>query len=336
MPEPVAEAIPPTGAASTTPVVTGVPAASTEVEVASSRRLGFLGWFSIVWLVAIGGSALLAPLLPLKDPNQPFQEIVRRGPVPRTNPDDGLFTRGWDIVSEWFQSGHKLGGDGNGYDMLSRVVYGARWSLYVSVGAVLLGLVVGGLLGLIAGYFRGWIDQVLTTLFNVLLSIPALVLALALVAVLASSDEGATSGERARVLVLALGIVSVPILARITRASALSWSEREFVKAAEVAGAGHMRIMVREVLPNVLPAMMSITLLGIAVAIVAEGGLALLGVGIQDDPTWGNIIAIGRTDLARAPHIVGVPSVAIFLTVLSLNQLGDIIRARFDVREAVL
>jgi peptide/nickel transport system permease protein len=335
MPEPVAEALPSTEAVPAEVAVAQV-AATGDIEVASTRKLGFLGWFSIVWLTLIGGAALLAPWLPLKDPEQSFLEIVRRGPVPHTDPDDGLLTRGWDIVREWFQSGHKLGGDGNGYDMLSRVIYGARWSLFVSVGAVLLGLIVGGVLGLVAGYFRGWVDSVLTTIFNVLLSIPALVLALALVAVLASSDEGSTDWERARVLVLALGIVSVPILGRITRASTLSWSEREFVKAAEVAGAKPGRIIVREVLPNVVPAMMSITLLGIAVAIVAEGGLALLGVGIQNEPTWGNMIAVGRTDLARAPHIVGVPSLAIFLTVLSLNQLGDVIRARFDVREAAI
>jgi peptide/nickel transport system permease protein len=335
MPEPVAEAVPPAEAVPDA-VAVEVPEDRRGVEVAASRKLGFLGWFSIVWLTLIGLAALLAPWLPIKDPDQSFVEIVRRGPVPRTSADDSIFQRGWDIVSEWFQSGHKLGGDGNGRDVLARVIWGGRWSLLVAVGAVLLGLVVGGVLGLLAGYFRGWVDTVLTTLFNVLLSIPALVLALSLVAVMASSDEGSTSGERARVLILALGIVSVPILGRITRASTLSWSERDFVKAAEVAGAGHLRIMVREVLPNVLPAMMSITLLGIAVAIVAEGGLALLGVGIQDDPTWGRMIAEGRTDLARAPHIVGAASVAIFLTVLSLNQLGDIIRARFDVREAAI
>ena len=113
-------------------------------------------------------------------------------------------------------------------------------------------------------------------------------------------------------------------------------SRREFVKAAEVLGAGHVRIMLREVLPNVLPAMVSIALLGIAIAIVAEGSLALLGVGLTEVPTWGNLIAFGRTDLARAPHIVGLSSVAIFLTVLALNYLGDVVRARFDVREGGL
>ena len=216
------------------------------------------------------------------------------------------------------------------------MVFGARASLGISVSAVGLGFVVGGMLGLVAGYFRGAVDGVLTTLFNVLLSIPALVLALSLVAVFASAEQNVSNGRKMAVLIAALAIVTVPLIGRIARASTMAWSEREFVKAAEVLGAGHLRIMLREVLPNVLPAMVSIALLGVAVAIVAEGSLALLGVGVTDVPSWGNMIAFGRADLARAPHIVAVPSVAIFLTVLALNYLGDVIRARFDVKEGGL
>ena len=292
-----------------------------QVEVAATRKLGPIGWLSVAWLLLISLSALLAPILPLDDPDKSFgREIARRGPG---------------------AGGHLLGGDSIGRDMLSRVVYGARTSLLIAVGAVLLGLFVGGLLGLVAGYVRGKLDTTLTTMFNVLLSIPALVLALSLVAVLAPTDtagggDPVSHTRRVMVLILALGIVTVPILGRITRASTLSWSEREFVKASEVSGAKPARIMFREVLPNVFPAMMSITLLGIAVAIVAEGSLALLGVGITEEPTWGNMIETGRDFLRDAPHIVFIPSAAIFLTVMSLNYLGDVIRARFDVREAVL
>lgn len=286
-----------------------------EVEASPGHRLGFLGWFSLVWLGGVALAALAAPWLPLPDPDRSVLEIVRVGPI---------------------QPGHPLGGDGNGRDVLARVVFGARASLGISVSAVGLGFVVGGTLGLAAGYFRGAVDGVLTTLFNVLLSIPALVLALALVAVFASAQQDASNGRKMVVLILALGIVTVPLIGRIARASTMSWSEREFVKAAEVLGAGHLRIMVREVLPNVLPAMVSIALLGVAVAIVAEGSLALLGVGVTEVPSWGNMIASGRSDLARAPHIVAVPSIATFLTVLALNYLGDVVRARFDVREAAL
>ncbi len=285
------------------------------IEESPTRKLGFLGWFSILWLAGITLASLVAPWLPLPDPDRSYLEIVRIGPV---------------------QPGHLLGGDGQGRDMLSRVIWGTRSSLGISVSAVAIGFVVGGLLGLVAGYFRGAVDAVLTTIFNVLLSIPALVLALALVAVFASAGDDAANGRKTTVLIVALAIVTIPLIGRIARASTLAWSEREFVKAAEVLGAGHLRIMVREVLPNVLPAMVSIALLGVAVAIVAEGSLALLGVGLTEVPSWGNLIAFGRTDLARAPHIVAVPSIAIFLTVLALNYLGDVVRARFDVREGGL
>ena len=319
MPEPVAE--PATVAAGPMAGVVGAAAPPTavlapeQVEAAPTRRVGLMGWASITWLVGIVGAAVLAPVLPLSDPDASVLEIVSQGPT---------------------QPGHILGGDANGRDMLARVVIGARTSLLISVSAVLLGLVVGGLLGLVAGYFRGKADAVLSTLFNVLLSIPALVLALSLVAMWANADENASNARRTTVLIIALAIISVPLLARITRASTLSWSEREFVKASTVLGARHGRIMFREVLPNVAPAMMSIALLGIAVAIVFEGSLALLGVGVTDVPSWGNMIALGRPDLARAPHIVAIPSIAVFLTVLSLNYLGDVVRARFDVRESVL
>jgi peptide/nickel transport system permease protein len=303
---------PPTGA----PVADAPVAEPIEqIEASPTRKLGTVGWFSILWLGGITLAAVLAPWLPLPDPDRSHLEIVRIGPV---------------------QPGHLLGGDGNGRDMLARVIFGARASLWISVGAVTIGFVVGGLLGLLAGYFRGRVDAVLSTVFNVLLSVPALVLALSLVAVFASAEQDVSNSRKMGVIIAALAIVTVPLIARIARASTMAWSEREFVKAAEVLGAGHVRIMLREVLPNVLPAMVSIALLGVAVAIVAEGSLALLGVGVADVPTWGNMIAFGRADLARAPHVVAIPSVAIFLTVLALNYLGDVVRARFDVKEGGL
>jgi peptide/nickel transport system permease protein len=139
------------------------------------------------------------------------------------------------------------------------------------------------------------------------------------------------------VLVVALGIVSTPILARITRANTLQWAQREFVLAARAQGATDRRVMIREVLPNVMPAMFSIALLGIAVAMVAEGGLSILGVGVHlPGVSWGSLIAAGRNSLQSQPSLVFEPIVCLFLTVLSLNYLGDVVRARFDVRESVL
>src|SRR5262245_1256924 len=278
-------------------------------------KLGVIGWISLSWLALITALAVLAPILPLADPNEQIAAIARQGPG---------------------TPGHILGGDGLGRDMLSRIIWGGRASLLLGAASVLLGLLVGGLLGLLAGYFRGRADTILTGIFDVLLSFPQLILAVTLVTVFATGDD-ISQTQRMTFLILALGIVSVPVLARIPRANTLAWGQREFVLAARAMGATNRRIMFSEVLPNVLPAMFSIALLGVAVVIVAEGGLSLLGVGVPlPTPSWGNIIAEGRSELRNAPHIVIEPTIVIFLTVFALNYLGDVVRARFDVRESAL
>ncbi len=286
--------------------------------VPKKKGWGIGAWLSVIWLVIIVGSALLAPILPINDP---AEEVAR----PRLAP---------------FQPGGPLlGADANGRDLLARTIYGARTSLLIAVCAIGIGFVIGGFLGLLAGYFRNAAGNALVSLFDILLAIPQLVLALSLVSVLKGSPTD-DSGFRLPVvltLIVALGIVSIPLLARITRANTLAWSQREFVMAARAQGATHWRILFREVLPNVLPAMVSIALLGMAIAIVAEGGLAILGASVEPPTaTWGTMIAIGKNDLAEAPFIVWVPVFAIFMTAVALNYLGDIIRDRFDVRESAL
>jgi peptide/nickel transport system permease protein len=279
------------------------------------REFGFVAKLAVGWLVLIVAAAVLAPVLPLDDPNDTVASIARQGPG---------------------TEGHILGGDGLGRDLFSRLVWGARASLLLSVGAIAIGMLLGGLFGLLAGYYRGRVATVLVGAFDVLLSFPQLILALTVVTVFATG-EGVSSTRRMVVLILALGVVSIPVLGRIARATTLSWSQREFVMAARAMGQRNRSIMVGEVLPNVLPAMFSIALLGVAVVIVAEGGLSVLGVGVKlPTPSWGNIIAEGRGELRDAPHIVLAPTVVIFLTVLALNYLGDLVRARFDVRESAL
>jgi peptide/nickel transport system permease protein len=295
------------------PTALGIPSE----EMPKKKRLGLGAWLSIIWLAVITLSAILAPILPIPDPNEINPDIVRRGPF------DGSF----------------LGGDGNGQDVFARCIWGARTSLIVGIGAILFALVIGGALGLVSGYYRGKTDSFLTASFDILLALPALVLALTLIAVLSpnSLEDPPTSFERLRALILTLGIVSIPVLARITRANTLAWSQREFVMAARAMGAKNRRIIVREVLPNVMPAMFSIALLGVAVVIVAEGGLALLGLSVPPPAvSWGSIIATGQGNLQQTPWVVFVPSVFIFFTVISLNYLGDVVRARFDVRGSVL
>jgi peptide/nickel transport system permease protein len=282
---------------------------------ARQGKLGVVGWLALSWLALVTLVAILAPFLPIDDPNQVTASIARQPP-------------GTD--------GHIFGGDGLGRDLFSRIIWGGRSSLLIGTLAVLLGLVLGGFLGLVAGYFRGRADGALTGGFDVLLSFPQLILALTLVTVFASG-EGVSATRRTVVLILALGVVSIPVLGRITRANTLTWTQREFVLASRALGAKQREIMFREVLPNVLPAMFSIALLGVAVVIVAEGGLSLLGVGTQlPRPSWGNIIAEGRSELRDSPHIVIIPTIIIFLTVFALNYLGDVVRARFDVRESAL
>jgi len=220
------------------------------------------------------------------------------------------------------------------------IIGGVIFAVAIGLGDVLAG-VLGGVLGAALGGFAGWrkgdLDTYLTGIFNVMLSIPAIVLALSLTAFLLGSAEEAAQGgglPPELVLIIAIGVVSIPLVGRIARASALSWAQRDFVLAARAQGAKHARIMVRELLPNVLPAMFSISLLGIAIAIVAEGTLAILGVGVRPPtPSWGNIIALDRGNLFKSPHIVFEASLLIFLTVLALNFLGDVVRSRFDVRE---
>jgi peptide/nickel transport system permease protein len=302
------------------PVVDAPPDTAAAIEKARTKRLGIIGWIAIVWLVIVALMAFVPGLFPVPGVDERFRE---------------------PLISDQFgpQAGHWLGYDSSGYDMTAKVVYGTRASMIVSVGAVLFGLFVGGFLGLVAGYFRGRLDTIITSAFNVMLAIPQLVLALTLATVFATG-QNVTYGRRVVIVTFAIGIVSIPILGRITRANTLTWSEREFVMAAKVLGTKTPRIIWREVLPNVLPAMFSIVLLGIGVAIVVEGGLALLGVGVPpaiDSPSWGNLIATLRSQLFLGkPWGVFAPSLAVFLTVLSLNYLGDVLRARFDVRETQL
>jgi len=283
----------------------------------TKKKLPFGAYLAGAWMLLVLVAVLFSSLLPIPDPNESFAGLKEIGPFQVTD--------------------HVLGGDGNGRDLLARTVYGARISMLIGVSAVMLGLLVGGLLGLLAGYFRGRIGNVLVSLFDILLAIPPLVLALSLVAVLKGDPSKPGGLPTLLILIIALGVVSIPILARITRANTLAWAQRDFVTAARAQGAKDSRIITREILPNVLPSMISISLLGIAVAIIAEGGLAIFGVSVEPPTaTWGTIVATGRISLRQAPFIVFIPCIAIFLTVLALNYLGDVIRDYFDVRESAL
>ena len=275
-------------------------------EGAVRRRLGAGFWLSVVWLVVMAFIALFAPMLPFADPT----EVGYSGP--RESPS----------ADAWF------GTDALGRDVFSRTMHGARISLAVGGFAIVFGMVVGGTLGILAGYFRGRLDQAVGFAFFVLLSFPALVLAILITATL----------ERSLLVVsFTIGILAVAPVGLLARASTLVYAEREFVAAARVLGARNGRIIVRELLPNVVIPMGALTLLGMAVAVVAEGSLAFLGLSVAGDEaiSWGKMIVdgAGLRDLQNATHVAMFPVVVMFVTVLALNFAGDRIRQYFDVKE---
>ena len=302
----------------TTPTMNAVggldPAHAEELPPADEKHgLGLGAWLSIGWLAFITLASTLAPLF-LPDPEAVNPLLSRNGPS----------------GSAW------LGYDATGRDILSRVINGSKWTLLIALGAVLIGVVVGGFLGLVSGYFRGGFDAVLSPSFNIMLAFPQLVLALLLVSVFANGADDSVA-KRIFVLIVALGIIAIPLLARITRANTMAWADRDFVMAAKAMGAKPWRVLFRDVLPNVVPAMMAITLLAVWVAVVAEAGLAFLSLGVKlPTPSWGNIMAEGKLELRRVPMMVIAPTICIFFTVMSLNFLGDVIQKRFNVRESLL
>jgi len=297
------------------PASLGADDLAVEEDAATRRRFGIAGWLACAWLGLLAIAVVFADLLPFKDPNA---ELT----IPELAPG---------------QDGFLLGADGNGRDLLARLVYGGRNSLIISVFSIVLGFLVGGFLGLLSGYYRNWVGKVLTSLFDILLAIPALVLAMSLVSVLKGDPSQGGGMDPRTILVLTLAIVSVPLIARITRASTMAWAQRDFVTAARAQGAKDGRILFREIFPNVLPAMAYIALLGMAIAIVAEGSLAILGASVEPPATtWGVMIVEGKDSMEDASFLMFIPIAVVFLTVLSLNFLGDAIRDRFDVRESAL
>jgi peptide/nickel transport system permease protein len=269
------------------------------------RRLGPLFWAATAWMILVFAAAALAGLLPFGPTDMDMLE--------RRAPPSAL---------------HWLGNDGLGRDELARLIYGARVSLTVGLCAPIIGITIGGALGMLAGYFRGRFETLVVGSMDVLLAFPPLILALAVTAYL---------GQSILNLTCILGVLGIPAFMRVARAATLSLARREFVIAAQALGATHARILLRELLPNVILPLFAFFLLGVAVTIVVEGALSFLGLGVPPPvSSWGSMIGEGRESLEMAPRLAFIPAVTMFLTVLSFNLVGDTLRALTDPRQGAL
>ena len=274
--------------------------------VKRGRRPGKLFWVAIGWMTLVFAVAILADVLPL--PNPADMDMLERRAA--------------------FSWEHWLGTDGLGRDELSRLIYGARISLIVGIFAPVIGLTIGGALGMLAGYFRGRFESLVVGSMDVLLAFPPLILALAVTAFLGQSIFNLTC---------IIGALGIPAFMRVARAATLSLARREFVIAAQALGATHARILLRELLPNVLLPLLAFFLLAVAVTIVVEGALSFLGLGVPPPiSSWGSMIGEGRESLDVAPRLAFLPAIAMFLTVLSFNLIGDTLRALTDPRQGAL
>jgi len=258
--------------------------------------------FGLLLIMLFTGLALLAPLIAPYDPTAQSWANVRKAPS----------------LAHWF------GTDEVGRDVLSRLLYGARASLMAGGISIAIALSIGAPLGMIAGYLGGFVDALLSRLTDAMLAIPFLILAIALAAFLGPSLGNA---------MIAIGVSTAPIFVRLTRAQVMTVKVEDYVEGARAVGNPRWRIAVVHILPNIVPALLVQATLSIAAAIIAEASLSFLGLGQQPPaPSWGSMLNSAQRFLASAPWLAIWPGIAIFLTVLSFNLVGDGLRDALDPR----
>lgn len=277
------------------------------------QRSALIGGSILVLLVLV---AIFAPLIA---PYDPVEVLIGKEDI-RTRADPCIHLLGCPED----EPQHILGVDGNVRDVFSRVIFGTRVSLFIGFTTVGFAIIVGTILGAIGGYVGGWLDNVIMRLMDVLLAFPSLLLAIAIVTVLGRGLQNA---------LLAIAIVSIPRYARVIRGSVLSIKEQEFVSASRALGGGDFHILFRRILPNAIPPLIVQGTLGIASAILEAAALSFLGLGAQPPtPEWGTMLGSERNQVFTAPHLVFYPGLAIMITVLAFNLLGDGLRDAIDPR----
>ncbi|KQZ55171.1 diguanylate cyclase [Rhizobium sp. Root149] len=265
-----------------------------------ANRSSVAGFIIIIFFVAL---AALAPVLPIPDPVATSWSAIRKAP----------------------SAAHWLGTDDLGRDILSRMIWGAQASLMAGVFSVAIAVVIGVPFGILAGYFGGWVDLIISRITEALLAMPFLIMAIALAAFLGPSLTNA---------MIAIGLSAMPIFVRLTRGQVLAVKQEDFVEGARSVGLGHLDIMLRYILPNVTAPIIVQATLTVATAIIAEASLSFLGLGQQPPAaSWGSMLNVAKNFLTQAPWMAMWPGIAIFLVVIGFNLLGDGLRDALDPRE---
>jgi peptide/nickel transport system permease protein len=277
------------------------PAAGAMLE----RKLGIGFWMAVSWIALVVFAALFANVIGVPNPNKLWPADPNQAPSLH----------------------HLFGTDLIGHDIFNEAVYGARTSIIIGATSVAAGIGIGGLLGLIAGFYRGIVDVAVVWVVDVLLTLPGLVLVLTLVAFL---------GESLFNVILAIDVLSIPAYARISRATTLAVSQRDWVLAGLAIGARPRRILFRDVMPMVALPIASYAAIGASIAIIAEGALAYLGLAPASDISWGTMIANGQQQFTNAPQLAFATMIVFFLTILALNFVGQKASGALDLRSAQL
>ena len=265
----------------------------------TNRAAVFIGAAILIALVSV---AALAPLIA---PHNPTQQNLAN-----------------DLAAS--SGEHPLGTDKLGRDLLSRILYGSRISLLVGISTVTLSVLIGLMVGSLSGYFGGWVDQLLMRLVDILMAFPGILLAIAFTAVLGPGLDH---------VVLALSLIGWTAYARLVRGEILGLKEKEFIHAAQALGGSPARVITLHMLPNLLPSLLIQATFGVAAAIISEGSLSFLGLGAEPPtPSWGAMLNEGRQFILVAPHLTAFPGLAIMVTVLALNLVGDGLRDRLEKR----